>query len=208
MKIKLCSICKKSFLLEDFYSQASACKICSKKRRKELYQLNKEHIAVKQKKLYIKHGHKRRAYSKKWRDENIERAVENLKKWKKENPTYKKDRWASDINFRIRENLRGRIFKAVKGLTKEKSSLKLIGCTVEELRAHLESKFTTGMNWQNYGKWHIDHIKPCKLFDLTKTEEQEKCFHYTNLQPLWAIDNLIKNSKYEQYKISTNLSNK
>jgi hypothetical protein len=51
------------------------------------------------------------------------------------------------------------------------------------------------MNWENQGEWHIDHILPCASFDLTKEEEQRKCFHYTNLQPLWAKDNMIKGSK-------------
>lgn len=62
----------------------------------------------------------------------------------------------------------------------------------KQLKKHLEIKFTKGMSWENYGKWHVDHIKPCAKFDLTKESEQRKCFHYTNLQPLWAIDNFKK----------------
>ena len=104
----------------------------------------------------------------------------------------------SDINFRIKENLRGRLYKAIKNNSKAKSTLKLLGCTIDELKAHITSLFLKGMTWDNYGKWHIDHIKPCSLFDFSKGEEQLKCFHYTNLQPLWAIDNLIKNNKYEE----------
>ena len=66
-----------------------------------------------------------------------------------------------------------------------------------DLKLHLENQFVDGMNWNNYGKngWHIDHIKPCASFDLTDPKQQKICFHYTNLQPLWAIDNLIKHSK-------------
>ena len=52
------------------------------------------------------------------------------------------------------------------------------------------------MSWGNYGKWHVDHIRPCASFNLVNEEEQKKCFHYTNLQPLWAKDNLSKGSKY------------
>ena len=72
----------------------------------------------------------------------------------------------------------------------------LIGCEIDYLIYHLQSQFTDGMTWANYGDWHIDHIKPCAKFDLSKTSEQLKCFNYTNLQPLWAEDNLRKYDKY------------
>ena len=62
---------------------------------------------------------------------------------------------------------------------------------------HLKENFTEGMTVENYGLWHIDHIKPCALFDLTDPKQQEECFHYTNLQPLWAIDNIRKGKTYE-----------
>lgn len=124
------------------------------------------------------------------------------KKWANNNPDYKKNRWKVDENYRIKENLRGRMYKAFKGLTKCKSSKKLLGCTIEELKTYLSNLFIDDMSFNNYGEWHIDHIKPCSLFDLSKPEEQEKCFHYTNLQPLWAKDNLIKSAKYEKFKIS------
>jgi hypothetical protein len=74
----------------------------------------------------------------------------------------------------------------------------LLGCSIEFLKKHLETQFTEGMSWDNYTYygWHIDHIKPCKLFDLSKPEEQQKCFHYSNLQPMWWHDNLIKKANY------------
>jgi hypothetical protein len=56
----------------------------------------------------------------------------------------------------------------------------------------LEKKFLPGMNWENYGEWHIDHIVPCSSFDLSKSEQQKICFNYSNLQPLWAADNIRK----------------
>ena len=71
------------------------------------------------------------------------------------------------------------------------------GYSADELKAHLEQLWTNGMSWDNYGEWHIDHIKPCAMFDLTKSEEQKKCFNYTNLRPLWGIDNLHKSSWYK-----------
>ncbi len=109
---------------------------------------------------------------------------------------YIKDRKATDLNFKLRSNLRIRLNEALKGKTKADRTMKLVGCYIEELKQHLESQFTLGMNWKNYGYgWHIDHIKPCALFNLALEEEQKKCFHYSNLQPMWAIDNIKKSSK-------------
>jgi hypothetical protein len=71
----------------------------------------------------------------------------------------------------------------------------LLGCTIEQLWIHLEKTFKPGMTRENYGKWHVDHIIPCASFDLTIPEQQTKCFHYTNLQALWASENIIKSDK-------------
>jgi hypothetical protein len=73
----------------------------------------------------------------------------------------------------------------------------MIGCSVDACRKHIEQQFLTGMDWDNYGTWHIDHIRPCASFDLTDPEQQKQCFHYTNLQPLWAAENLAKSDKWE-----------
>jgi predicted nucleic acid-binding Zn ribbon protein len=75
---------------------------------------------------------------------------------------------------------------------------KLTGASSKsELLSYFESKFKEGMTWENYGwyGWHIDHIRPCSSFDLTNSEELKKCFHYTNLQPLWGMDNMSKGNK-------------
>ena len=93
-------------------------------------------------------------------------------------------------------NLRSRAYSAIKGKSKSKHTIELLGCSVEELKIHLEKQFVKDMNWQNYGQWHIDHIKPCSSFDLTDPEQQKLCFHYSNLQPLWAKDNIKKSNKY------------
>ena len=93
--------------------------------------------------------------------------------------------------------MRCRLRGALAGTSKSAATLELLGCSVEELKKHLENQFVKGMTWNNYGLhgWHIDHIIPCASFDLTKEEEQRKCFHYTNLQPLWAKDNYAKGDK-------------
>lgn len=106
------------------------------------------------------------------------------------------------LQRRLGNCLRDRIRHAV--LLKSDSSFNLIGCPVEFVMGWLESKFQEGMSWENYGRpdgdhfsgWHIDHVKPCSSFDLSDPEEQKKCFHYTNLQPLWAIDNMKKGNRY------------
>jgi hypothetical protein len=71
-----------------------------------------------------------------------------------------------------------------------------VGCTPEFLKQYLASQFQPGMSWDNHGAWHIDHRKPCASFDLTDPAQQKACFHYTNLQPLWAEENLRKGSRY------------
>lgn len=190
---RLCAKCKLFVPLTSFSSTNSYCDSCTSKVQKASY--NKERASEKFKKAYPKHREKRLTYAKKYRLANLEKVQENLKKWKLANPNYKKDKWKSDINFRIKENLRGRFYKAVKSNSKSKSVTKLVGCTIQELRDHLSKLFLVDMTWDNYGKWHIDHKKPCSKFDLSKPEEQQKCFHYSNLQPLWAIDNLIKSNK-------------
>jgi len=110
---------------------------------------------------------------------------------------YCSDRRKNDINFKIRCNLSSRTWSAVKEVGKADLTLNLLGCTIAELKKYLELKFKSGMKWNNYGKWHIDHIKPCAKFDLSDPAEQQKCFHYTNLQPLWATENLKKSHKYQ-----------
>ena len=100
--------------------------------------------------------------------------------------------------FRLSQLLRGRVRGILrkKKAKKTNSTLILLGCTIKELISHFDKKFKKGMNWSNMNKWHIDHIKPISSFDLSNPEEQKKCFHFSNLQPLWAKENLKKGSKY------------
>jgi hypothetical protein len=110
-------------------------------------------------------------------------------------------RWAEDPSFRVSCALRTRLWEVLKGrgAAKAASTLELVGCTYSELVAHLEAQFLPGMSWENYGyeTWHIDHIKPCASFDLTDPEQQRQCFHFANLQPLWAEDNLRKSDRLD-----------
>ena len=94
--------------------------------------------------------------------------------------------------------MRTRISKLLKQKNADKYNkfYSYLGCNKEEFILYFQAKFTEGMTWENHGEWHIDHIKPCSLFNLLNEEEQKKCFHYTNLQPLWAFENLSKGCKY------------
>lgn len=111
---------------------------------------------------------------------------------------YRKQRYKNNECFRLSQIVRCRISAELKKKHKMQTSrsIKLLGCTFQYLKEYLQSKFTEGMSWENYGEWHVDHIRPCSSFDLTNQSQQSECFHYTNLQPLWAYDNLSKGSKY------------
>jgi hypothetical protein len=106
--------------------------------------------------------------------------------------------YRSTINGKVRSNLTRKINYALHGKMKSESTVKLTECSMEFLRGYLESRFLPGMSWENYGKfgWHIDHIKPCCSFDMSDPKQQRECFHYKNLQPLWAIDNHRKWGKF------------
>jgi len=109
------------------------------------------------------------------------------------------EKYKNDVKYKLSITLRARIGKAIKYNLKAKHTLELIGCSVKELKEYLEKQFKPGMSWVNHSQfgWHIDHKIPCDAFDLSKEEEQCKCFHYTNLQPLWWNENLSKNRSVE-----------
>ena len=108
--------------------------------------------------------------------------------------SYCPELYRHSTNAKLKASLRSRLYAFVKGKNK-KSSFEYVGCSIGELKKHLSFQFTEGMSWENYGDWHIDHIKPCASFDLSIEEEKHKCFNYSNLQPLWAKDNLKKGTK-------------
>lgn len=116
---------------------------------------------------------------------------------------YQRNRKQNDPDFKIRELLRHRMLRVLKEQKSIKScnTMELLGGTLEDARSHIESQFKEGMTWENHGNngWHIDHIIPCSSFDLTDPEQQKKCFHYKNLQPLWWRENLSKGNKVTQY---------
>lgn len=132
-----------------------------------------------------------------WREKNKDKIREQRRIWGN-------TRAATDIVYRIKRNIRTRIRCALKpnNAYKVDTSENLLGCTISFFKQYLESLFTDGMNWGKFmsADIEIDHIKPCAKFDLTKEEDQRKCFHYTNCQPLWWYDNNKKGATYQEPK--------
>lgn len=137
--------------------------------------------------------------SAKWHSENPEQSkltqVNNQRKRQSTGKVAESEKRMVDSNpnYKIAQRVRSRISNLMRGTLKAACSSDLLGCSIEELKVHLASHFVGGMSFDNYGEWHIDHIKACATFDLTDLEQQKICFHYSNLQPLWALDNLKKN---------------
>jgi len=111
---------------------------------------------------------------------------------------YEQTRKKVDPHFRLMKILRSRVSNALSKIKANKymDTRGLTGCDIDFLKNHIEQQFTEGMEWNNHGKWHLDHIIPCCSFDLTKEMDQRICFNWKNLQPLWKEDNLEKSGKY------------
>lgn len=156
-------------------------------------------------KLYRCHKCSHAASSRRYNARHPDRKRETNLKWESTNPGYKlqyeQAKYANNLNYKLAVGCRARLRLAIKGNSKVGSAIRDLGCSISELKLHLENKFylnlETGqwMSWECQGKWHIDHIIPLKKFDLTDKEQFLKAVHYTNLQPLWALDNLKKGAK-------------
>jgi hypothetical protein len=221
MKTKLCSKCGKEKPLNQFNKGNDKnglsywCKKCINKHNKKHYQKNKEKILeqVKEyqqihkeeiKKYQQTHKEKRKKQHKIWCDKNKKEIKKYRKSHKKEINQWTVNKRKTDINFKLAGNLRSRMGIVLKKDIKSASTMKLLGCNIEFLKEHLKKQFKSDMSWDSWGggyngkgmqEWHIDHIKPLASFDLSKPSEQKKAFHYTNLQPLWAVENLKKRDK-------------
>lgn len=180
--MKSCSKCKLEKELTEFYSSRTSCRTCEVARSSNWNKNNKE---------------KHRLAEKKHRDNNKEKVSQNKKKyvasnWEKVKINHKKY-LNNNSNALMASRLRTRLYNAIK---KRSLGMKdLLGCDYTYLVGYLESKFQPGMSWDNYGQWHIDHITPLSSFKLQNHEQLKKACHYTNLQPLWAKDNLVKGNK-------------
>lgn len=143
----------------------------------------------------------RRKYDREYRERNRDHlnALRRTPKIRMRLARYYRLRRAGNENFRLAGALRARLRSAMRasGARKSRATMVLVGCDLPALKRHLENQFVAGMAWQNYGGssangWGVDHVRPCASFDLKIPEQQKTCFHYTNLQPLWNLDNRKK----------------
>lgn len=229
VKTKICSRCKKELPVTNFTKSVdnkdgldSYCRSCKSKYQRQYHKNNREILLKKQRessktvagkatrKKYIETNKENiRKYHSEWYLKNKEAVLLQCRTYRHNNKKkamaryYKK--MASDPEYRISLALRARLRNAVKEQHADKlgKTFELVGCSSFELQKYLESIFLPGMTWDNYGRngWHIDHIIPCAFFDLTKLEEQKKCFHWSNLQPMWWLDNVSKASIYKGKRI-------
>jgi hypothetical protein len=155
---------------------------------KNYHQTNKEKRKLQKKLYYQINKEKRKLCGKLYYENN---------KSKRHNYHYNK--LNTDIQYKLRNRLRSRLYNAINNNQKVGSAVKDLGCSIEEFKIYLESKFSPDMTWENWSinGWHIDHIKPISSFDLTDRKQLLEACHYTNLQPLWADENLTKGKKVE-----------
>jgi ribosomal protein S20 len=194
--VKLCKKCGLVRAIDYFglrkerpSGRRSICKWCESRRNRSWQVNNRERVNEGARRSYWKNPKRSILYSRKWRLRNPEkRRAQHVRE---------RERRKLDLNCRILARLRRRVHLALKGEWKSGRTIELLGCGIADFKIYLESRFEPGMSWQNYGRtgWHIDHIMPCAIFDLRRPEHQKRCFHFSNMQPMWAHRNLKKASK-------------
>lgn len=155
------------------------------KNKNKLNEYHKNWSKIKRKEL--------REYHSLWRGKNRVKLNEKTRLWYL-------NRRRTDPSFRLKSNTRTALYTCLKeaNVAKYRSTFALLGYTIEELMNHLESLFTDGMTWDNYGEWHVDHKKPMASFNFISTDDEgfKECWCLKNLQPLWKLDNLSKGVRY------------
>ena len=137
----------------------------------------------------------KKEYDSKNKEKNKNYSIEYRKKNPKYVSEYKKNRRKKDLNFRLIGNLRARLCNIVKNKTK--NTLDCLGVDIDKFKQHIQKQFQNGMCWDNYGEWHVDHVKPISSYIILEIGDDEfmNCWSLNNLQPLWGKENLIKSNK-------------
>lgn len=203
MKAKICTKCDREKLLSKFYRSSShstgyesSCKQCNR----EYYLENKSKFDEYDKLYRQQNTELIRESDRVYYDKNRESELLTQKNYYNKNKSaiqiqqkkYYNTRYSSDSLFKFTETVRSRLYQVFKG-SKSRSTEALLGTTFEKAKQHIENQFKKGMNWSNHGEWHIDHRVP--LASGSNIEEVETLCHFTNLQPLWALENLQKGAK-------------
>ena len=167
-------------------------------RKREYRKNNLKKVQEQEKRHWEQNKEKISEKNKKWRDKNKNIISKNKKEYwfknKKKIKKYRKNKYHDDPIYKLTISLRNRLRHAINGSFKSGSAVRDLGCSIEELKIHLEKQFKPGMSWENHSfhGWHIDHIEPLISFDLTNRKQLLKACHYSNLQPLWKEENLSK----------------
>lgn len=193
---RLCKKCNNEKDINEFYKyKRGTCKECEKSRTLENYRNNKEAYKTNSKKWYSNNKEKSKENSKLYRINNKDEIKKRTKIYRINNNYYKSK--IGDNLFKVTINIRNLIRQSIKRQKYKKYSktYEILGCSYQEFKVYMESKFQKGMTWENYGNyWHMDHIIP---ISWAKDEEEIiKLNHYMNFQPLYAIDNLIKGNRF------------
>ena len=217
---KICNKCCEQKLLDQFlfnnYKQSyeTKCKMCSNLWFKEHYHNggNKLTRQLNYQKNKSRHQDYDKKYNKIHKDKRRKYRKDNKEKIRLKNKKLHENRMINDLNYRILTILRWRIRHLLKDKPKQSKSISLLGCSIDFFIKHLESKFQAGMTWHNRGygkgKWVIDHVIPCEIFDLSQESHQMACFNYKNLQPLWCEKNSNKSDWLNNNRRARDLTKK
>lgn len=191
--------------MRPFVFTRAEAKLRRKLRFRRWYLRNSETQRARSRTFHATHRALSLARSRSWRKRHPDRVRALARRWAYRKPEKARGYRAKTLRARrlrspvvvLTSQLRCRINVALKksGCRKSAKTCELIGCSVPELRVHLQKQFQTGMSWENRTLWHIDHKKPCAAFDLSDPAQQRECFHFSNLQPLWAGDNCKKGAR-------------
>jgi hypothetical protein len=205
MATKKCSKCNKILPINLFHKSklqksglACSCKICKQlyykvrgKSLKKIYtEKHKEQIKQKRKEKYQKNREKEIQRVSKYRKLNSDKVNEYNKKYIR--------KYKDNLKYKLSRSIRTKMVRSLKNGSKNRQRWEiLVNYTFKQLKQHLEKQFKPGMSWDNYGKWHIDHIKPICSFNYKSPNDItfQQCWNLNNLQPLWAKENISKGGK-------------